>query len=1018
MAMKGGLARLLFAKLLDSWNQNIVFRLGAGIVLAVVLSTGVYTTYVMHTLSAEANARLQDRVERQAQVLSQALAQPLFDINSAAVSSVVGALGATPEVMWLRVLSPEGDVLASMTGVPRDPASAIRVARTITFNDGTRTYQVGSIELAFSRQPIDQDLRRQTVRTVTANLLLTLAIVVCVFLVGRRMTQPFVDIQVALDKLARGETDIALSGIGRRDQIGRLSSAVRSFRDTLNRLRRAEQVTTGLLREKSVIEQQLRELNEDLEMRIAARTAELTDSIRIARDTQEKLQAIVETALDAVVRMDGNGRIVGWNTQAEKTFGFTREEALGRALDECIIPERYREAHRAGVRRYREGKGGGVLDTRIEIYALRRDGTEFPIELAITRVQLADKEEYEFCSFIRDISERREREQSLLAANVRAEAANVAKSEFLANMSHEIRTPMSAIIGMAYLALRTDLNPKQHDYVSKIHRAALSLLGIINDILDFSKIEAGKLDVEEIPFTLDEVLSNVASVTGQKAAEKQLGYLVNVPRTVPRELVGDPLRLGQVLINLVNNAVKFTPSGEIELSCTPLPTAVSGRVRLRFAVRDTGIGMSAQQQSKLFRAFSQANGSTTREYGGTGLGLSISQQLVGLMGGRIAVESSPGRGSTFRFDLEFALSGRPERVAEAPAAPAALPGVGQARVLLVEDNLVNQQIAAELMTAQGIVVDIAATGQQALDKLALAGPDGYNLVLMDLEMPQLDGHAATIELRKDARFNKLPVIAMTAHALAEIRERCLREGMQDYITKPVEPEKLYHTLARWLGHALPQPQAALPAPGPAPLPGLVGLDTAFGLRNVAGNEPLYLQLLERFCATQGTAGADIRADFEAGRLDLAGRRAHTLRGVAGNIGARELQTLAQAVEEGMALETADKTILARGVAALESAVADLVRNIERYFDSDTRSAAPVPEALEGAAHALAHLARLLEEFSGDATDYFDSVRTCLARVLDAGTMTSLETYLSGYEFEEARQLLAQHGVKFTVPHDA
>ena len=375
--------RVLPRRLVENWRQNIVFRLGAGIVLAVALSTGVYTTYTLHSLRTEADARLQERVERQATVLSHALARPLFDINSAAVASVVDALGATPEVQTLHVLAPDGTLLAALGN--RDNGEAVvRVRRRISYDDGTRAYPVGAIELAFSRAQIDQDLRRQIVHTATANILLTLAIVGCVFVVGRRMSQPFADIQDALEKLARGETDIRLSGIGRRDQVGRLSSAVRSFRDTLNRLRQAEQATSGLLREKSRIEQQLRELNEDLEQKIAARTEELTQS------------------------------------------------------------------------------------------------------------------------------------------NLRAEAANVAKSEFLANMSHEIRTPMSAIIGMAYLALRTDLNPKQQDYVGKIHRAALSLLGIINDILDFSKIEAGKLDVEQVPFCLDEVLGNVASVTSQRAADKRL----------------------------------------------------------------------------------------------------------------------------------------------------------------------------------------------------------------------------------------------------------------------------------------------------------------------------------------------------------------------------------------------------------------------------------------------------------------------------------------------------------------
>ncbi|MFP5393429.1 MAG: response regulator, partial [Gammaproteobacteria bacterium] len=1258
----------LVRRLHDAWSQNIVFRLGAGIVLAVALTNGIYTTYVMQTLRAEAGARLQERVERFASVLSHALARPLFDVNSAAVSSVVDALGATPEVQMLRVISPNGTVLASLGSLERDTGTAIRVERAISYTDGNRNYPVGSIELAFSRTQIDQDLRRQIMQTAAANLLLTLAIVAAIFLVGRRVTQPFADIQDALDKLARGETDISLSGIGRRDQVGRLSLAVRSFRDTLTRLRRAEQVTTSLLDEKSrmvdrlnaifegtndalmllteqgyfdcnrntlamfgiadkqafvrchpgalspptqpdgrdsyqaaaatmaqalaegqarfewvhrradgsdfpaevllsafdyggrkvlqatvrditarkAIEQQLRELNEDLEQKIAARTAELTDSIAAARDSQQKLQTIVDTALDAVIRMDVQGRIVGWNSQAEKIFGWTREQALGQMLDETIVPPRYRDAHRKGLQRYREVGSGAVLDTRIEIFALRRDGSEFPIELSITKVQLADASAYEFCSFIRDISERREREQSLLAANVRAEAANVAKSEFLANMSHEIRTPMSAIIGMAYLALRTELNPKQQDYIGKIHRAALSLLGIINDILDFSKIEAGKLDVEEIPFFLDDVLANVASVTSQKAADKQLEYLFHVPHAIPRHLVGDPLRLGQVLINLVNNAVKFTQHGELELSCSRLDDgrADDGHATLRFCVRDTGIGMSEAQKAKLFRAFSQANGSTTREYGGTGLGLSISQQLVQLMGGTIQVASEPGVGSTFHFDLRFALSGLPERVTVMPAAlngarvllvddsPAALdilsealaelplrvetaasgadalaavrqadqagdpfklvltdwqmPGmngielcaritedaslkaapmlvlvtafgreevqldaeaagvsgflfkpIGQSvlvdtlinlfapridaarksstgvardyavRVLLVEDNQVNQQIAVELMAVQDISVDLASTGHQALEKLMLAGPDGYGLVLMDLEMPQLDGHQATIELRKDARFDKVPVIAMTAHALSEIRERCLEEGMQDYITKPVDPEKLYAVLARWLGHAMP---ARTPGHVGAPIQGLSGIDTALGLRHVAGNTVLYRQLLERFHASQRDAAADIRADIAAGRHQDASKRAHTLRGVAGNIGARELQALAQELEELLRLDAIDLVRVQERSAAL-CAQSDLVMGaLERHIGRADVPAPPGPAVADGAPHdgaqeALDHLRVLLGEFSGDTTDYFDAVRERLAGVLEAATLERLAAHLARYEFEEARQLL-------------
>jgi len=345
-------------------------------------------------------------------------------------------------------------------------------------------------------------------------------------------------------------------------------------------------------------------------------------------------------------------------------------------------------------------------------------------------------------------------------------------------------------------------------------------------------------------------------------------------------------------------------------------------------------------------------------------------------------------------------------------------GDSAARVLLVEDNQVNQQIALELLQAQGIGVDVAANGIDALAMLREGGPQAYDLVLMDLEMPQLDGHAATVELRKDARFDKVPIVAMTAHALAEIRDRCLHEGMQDYISKPVEPDKLYATLARWIGQAMPPP---LPAggngvPDGPTLPGLSnlsGIDSAYGLRHVAGNVALYVQLLDRFRATQRDAGTEIRADYLAQRLRQAAARAHTLRGVAGNIGARELQTLAQAVEEGLALASPDRGRLASGVRALEAAVEATMASLDRYFASAAAMPAPAPETVpvlpedaDGAGlEAVAQLDQLLAEYSGDALDYFLTVRAHLAGVLDAQRLARLEQHLSRYEFEEARQLL-------------
>lgn len=607
-----------------AWRRNILLRLGFGIFLAVAISTAIYTTYVMQSLRSQAEQNLHDRAERLAAVLSQALARPLFDINSAAVNSVVDASGATPEVLVLRVLGPGGAELASYVSPMREPVASIRVRREIAYSDARRSYPVGAIDLTYSRQQMDTDLNRQIVNTVAANLLLALAIVLSIFLVGRRAARPFADIRAGLEKLTRGETDIKLSGIGREDQVGRLSDAVLRFRDTLTRLRDAER--------------ELRDLNGELEQRINTRTEQLTRSIQQARDSAATLQNIVDTAPDAVVRMDPEGRIVGWNRRAEVIFGWPREEALGLELDQTIIPPRFRYEHKRGMQRYLTGVSSGVLDTRIEVDALRRNGEEFPIELAITQVKTEECSSYEFCAFIRDISERREREQKLVTANVMAEAANSAKSEFLATISHEIRTQVNDVAGMAQLALRTELTPEQRDYLTELHRMAQSQLGTIDHLLDFSSIEAGRLELESRPFSLEEVLAQVNKLTAQRAADKLLKYVVQVGPGVPRNLVGDPLRLGRVLVNLVNSAIKSTLDGEVALRCELLGGEADGKVVLRFTVRDTGTDVTPQQS------------------GGTGVALSISQQLVRLMGGNIEVHSQVDHGTTVHFDLTLALS--------------------------------------------------------------------------------------------------------------------------------------------------------------------------------------------------------------------------------------------------------------------------------------------------------------------------------------------------------------------------
>ncbi|MEK6805274.1 MAG: PAS domain-containing protein [Pseudomonadota bacterium] len=607
-------------------------------------------------------------------------------------------------------------------------------------------------------------------------------------------------------------------------------------------------------------------------------------------------------------------------------------------------------------------------------------------------------------SFWQDITDIKELQQALVGAKETAESANRSKSEFLANMSHEIRTPMNAILGLSHLALRADPPPRLKSHLQKIDRASRSLLGVINDILDFSRIEAGKLGLEETPFSLDAVLEDLANLTGPSAQEKGLEFSCRAEAEVPRELVGDPLRLGQVLLNLVSNAVKFTERGHVRVN-TERVREEKGRVVLLFTVEDSGIGLSHEQRSRLFRAFSQADTSTTRKYGGSGLGLSISKNLIEMMKGSIDVESEPGRGSRFFFtaDLGLAEAG----VLEKRGGPIAGKPLEGLRILVAEDNDINLEIAREVLEAAGAKVASASNGREAINALK---ESSYDAVVMDVNMPVLSGLEATREIRSLPRFAKLPVVAMTASAMADDRARCLEAGMNAHISKPIDVDEMIETLAKLTrGQAVVPRKTSAAAQLPDDLQALAAqLDLVAAVRRVNHNAVLYRRLLRTFAGSNRSWMADAQAALKEKNAKALEKMAHTLKGAAANLGAMRLAAAALELENA-----AHKgwTGLSSYVKAVDKPLKDLLTALIPLEPS--QAAAALDGTLKSVDPArLRQLNRLLAHDDAKATDLAQALAQDFPHEPGFGQVLK---QTAAYEFEAARVTLLKLSARLKIP---
>ena len=715
---------------------------------------------------------------------------------------------------------------------------------------------------------------------------------------------------------------------------------------------------------------------------------------------------------ESIIITNTDALIIDCNPAAGRLTGYGREELMGR--NPRILSS---GTHTAGFYRHlwQTLTSGRVWQGTFR--NLRKNGTPYWIEASISPIKDQDGKITQYVAVSRDITRRKQQLEALRQAKREAQAANNAKSEFVANISHEIRTPMNAILGFTDLCLEGDLGPTQRKYLGNVKESAHAMLSLINEILDFSKIEAGKLAIESIPFNLQKELSLITSMTRQLIHTKQVQLQLVQPDGLDDSwLLGDPLRLKQVLTNLTSNAVKFTNHGKIQIAVREMARH-DDRVRLEFVVCDTGIGMDVKKLENIFHPFSQADTSTTRKFGGTGLGLTISSQLVERMGGAIQVESELGIGSTFYFQLCFPLL-KEQDLPEEPAdrLHRSFKQLRNTRILLVEDNEINRDLATEVLTRNQLVVDAACNGQEALDRLQQSS---YDLVLMDIQMPIMDGYEATWAIRNQLKLVKLPVIALTASTSSVVREKCIRAGMDDYISKPIDIQELMEKIDKIINPVLqkiavnktiaPFSNAAIQA-GPVDIP---GIDSQLAMQRLGLETADYIRLIKKFAANHRKDMDQISNALASRDWDQSCRLAHTLKGLSATIGATSLSAAAALFEQSLKTLMADGPLPADDVpentledlqaqlASVGGILKDIIEGIDMVDETSSSPVSDEPAVEIDLSKKLNELLELTERYNVEAVTALNAL---LAQTTDDTLLSELKNIqddLENFDFDSA-----------------